>query len=64
MLHLFRRSLLSMIGLIIILFIIFIAIFAPFFAQEHPSYVEVSTEQGTIRIEERWDIQFEDKLQS
>lgn len=62
MLHLFRRSLLSMIGLIIILLIVFIAIFAPFFAQEHPSYVEVSTEQGTTRIEERWDIQFEDKF--
>jgi len=62
MLHLFRRSLLSMIGLIIIIFIIFIAIFAPFLANEHPTYVEVSTEQGTKRIEERWDINFENKL--
>jgi peptide/nickel transport system permease protein len=62
MLHLFRRSLLSMVGLIIILFIVFVAFFAPFLAQEHPTYVEVSTEQGTTRIEERWSIQFEDKF--
>ena len=62
MLHLFRRSLLSMIGLIIILFIVFIAIFAPFLAQEHPTYVEVSTDRDTTRIEERWSIQFEDKF--
>jgi hypothetical protein len=43
-----------MVGLIIILFIVFVAFFAPFLAQEHPTYVEVSTEQGTTRIEERW----------
>ncbi len=51
-----------MIGLIIILFIVFIAIFAPLLANEHPTYVEVSTEQGTRRIEERWDINFQDKF--
>ena len=62
MLHLFRRSLLSMIGLILILFVIFIAIFAPYLAIQHPTYVEVSTEQGTRRIEERWDINFQDKF--
>ena len=62
MLHLFRRSLLSMIGLIIILIIVFIALFAPLLALEHPTYVEVSTEQGTNRIEERWDINFDDKF--
>jgi len=62
MLHLFRHSLLSMIGLILILFIILIAIFAPFLAMQHPTYVEVSTEQGTRRIEERWDINFNEKF--
>jgi peptide/nickel transport system permease protein len=62
MLHLFRKSFLSMMGLILIIFVILIAIFAPYLAKEHPSYVEVSTDQGTTRIEERWDIKFEDKL--
>lgn len=38
------------------------AIFAPFLAKEHPSYAEVPTEQGTIRVEERWDIHFDRKL--
>jgi peptide/nickel transport system permease protein len=51
-----------MIGFIIILFIILIALFAPLLAQEHPTYVEVSTDQGTTRIEERWNIQFEEKF--
>jgi len=51
-----------MMGLILIIFVILIAIFAPYLAKEHPSYVEVSTDQGTTRIEERWDIKFEDKL--
>lgn len=51
-----------MIGLIIILIIVFIALFAPLLALEHPTYVEVSTEQGTNRIEERWDINFDDKF--
>jgi peptide/nickel transport system permease protein len=51
-----------MIGLILILFIILIAIFAPFLAMQHPTYVEVSTEQGTRRIEERWDINFNEKF--
>ncbi len=62
MLHLFRKSFLSMIGLILIIFVVIIAIFAPYLAIEHPTYVEVSTEQGTTRIEERWDIKFKDKL--
>lgn len=62
MLHLFRHSLLSMIGLALILLVIFVSIFAPLLIQEHPSYVEVSTDQGTTRVEERWDINFENKL--
>jgi peptide/nickel transport system permease protein len=62
MLHLFRKSLLSMIGLILILILLFVAIFAPLIAQEHPSYVEVPTEQGTTRVEERWNINFDRKL--
>lgn len=64
MVHLFRRSLLSMIGLVLILFLIIVALFAPFIASEHPSYVEVQTEQGTTRVEERWEIHFDRKLQS
>ncbi len=64
MLHLFRRSLLSMIGLVLILFLIIVALFAPLIASEHPSYVEVQTEQGTTRVEERWEIHFDRKLQS
>jgi len=63
MLHLFRRSLLSMIGLVLIIFLIIVALFAPFIASEHPSYVEVQTEQGTTRVEERWEIHFDRKLQ-
>ena len=63
MAHLFRKSLLSMIGLIIILIMIFLALFAPFIASQHPSYVKVSTEQGTTVTEERWDIDFNQKLQ-
>ena len=62
MMHLFRRSLLSMIGLTLIIILILVALFAPFLASEHPSYVEVSTEQGTTRTEERWEIHFDQKL--
>ena len=62
MIHLFRKSLLSMTGLILIFLVILVAIFAPFLANDHPRYVEVSTDQGTKRIEERWDIHFEDQL--
>jgi len=51
-----------MIGLVLIFLLIFMAIFAPFLAKEHPSYAEVPTEQGTIRVEERWDIHFDRKL--
>jgi peptide/nickel transport system permease protein len=63
MLHLFRRSLLSMVGLILILILLFVALFAPLLASQHPTYVEVQTEQGTTRSEERWDINFSQKLQ-
>ena len=62
--HLFRKSLLSMIGLVLILIMIFLALFAPFIASQHPSYVKVSTEQGTTVTEERWDIDFSQKLLS
>jgi len=62
MAHLFRKSLLSMIGLILILILIIVALFAPFIASQHPSYVRVSTEQGTTVIEERWDINYNEKL--
>ncbi len=60
--HLFRKSLLSMIGLILILILIIVALFAPFIANQHPSYVRVSTDQGTTVTEERWDIHFDEKL--
>jgi len=63
MAHLFRKSLLSMIGLVLILILIVVALFAPFIASQHPSYVRVSTEQSTTVVEERWDINFTDKLQ-
>ena len=63
MAYLFRKSLLSMIGLVLILILILVAIFAPFIASEHPSYVKVSTEQDTTVIEERWEIDFNQKLQ-
>jgi len=62
MVHLFRRSLLSMIGLTLIIILLLVALFAPFLASQHPSYVEVSTEQGTTRVEERWEIHFDQKL--
>jgi len=62
MAHLFRKSLLSMIGLILILILIIVALFAPFIASQHPSYVRVSTEQSTTVIEERWDINFSETL--
>lgn len=62
MMHLFRRSLLSMIGLTIIIILILVALFAPFLASQHPSYVEVTTEQGTTTTEERWEIHFDQKL--
>jgi peptide/nickel transport system permease protein len=62
MAHLFRKSLLSMIGLILILILILVALFAPFLASQHPSYVRVSNDQGTTVIEERWDINFSQKL--
>jgi peptide/nickel transport system permease protein len=62
MAHLFRKSLLSMIGLILILILIIVALFAPFIASQHPSYVRVSTDQGTTVTEERWDIFFSEKL--
>jgi len=62
MLHLLRKSLLSMIGIVLILILLLVALFAPLLASEHPSYVEVSTEQGTTRTEERWDIHFDKKL--
>jgi peptide/nickel transport system permease protein len=62
MVHLFRKSLLSMIGLILILILIIVALFAPFIASQHPSYVRVSTEQGTTVTEERWDINFSQTL--
>ena len=61
--HLFRRSLLSMVGLILILILLIVALIAPFLASEHPSYVEVPTEQGTTRVEERWTIYFDRALQ-
>ena len=63
MAYLFRKSLLSMVGLILILILILVALFAPFIASQHPSYVKVSTEQDTTVIEERWDIDFDQKLQ-
>jgi peptide/nickel transport system permease protein len=62
MAHLFRKSLLSMIGLILILILIFVALFAPFIASQHPAYVQVSTDQGTTVTEERWDINFNESL--
>jgi peptide/nickel transport system permease protein len=62
MMHLFRRSLLSMIGLTLIIVLVLVALFAPFLASQHPSYVEVGTEQGTTRTEERWEIHFDQKL--
>ncbi|PNX48152.1 MAG: D-ala-D-ala transporter subunit, partial [Thermoplasmata archaeon M8B2D] len=62
MAHLFRRSLLSMIGLILIIILIFIALFAPFISSQHPSYVTVETEQGTKVTEERWAINFSQSL--
>lgn len=62
MVHLFRRSLLSMIGLVLIIILLLVALFAPLIASEHPSYVEVSTEQGTTNVEERWEIHFDRKL--
>lgn len=51
-----------MIGLVLILLLLIVALFAPFIAKEHPSYVEVPTEQGTTVVEERWNIHFERKL--
>jgi peptide/nickel transport system permease protein len=62
MAHLFRKSLLSMIGLMLILILIVVALFAPYIANQHPTYVRVSTEQGTTVIEERWDINFSQTL--
>jgi peptide/nickel transport system permease protein len=62
MAHLFRKSLLSMIGLILILILVIVALFAPLIASQHPSYVRVSTEQGTTVTEERWDINFSQSL--
>lgn len=62
MAHLFRKSLLSMIGLILILVLILVALFAPFIASQHPSYVRVSTDQGTTVTEERWAIDFSQSL--
>jgi len=62
MFHLFRKSLLSMIGLAIIIVLLLVALFAPFIAKEHPTYAEVSTEQGTTQVEERWEIHFDRKL--
>jgi peptide/nickel transport system permease protein len=62
MAHLFRKSLLSMIGLILILILVFVALFAPFIATQHPAYVRVSTEQGTTVVEERWAINFSQSL--
>jgi len=63
MVHLFRKSLLSMVGLILILLLLGVALIAPLLASEHPNYVEVPTEQGTTRVEERWDIHFDRALQ-
>jgi peptide/nickel transport system permease protein len=51
-----------MIGLTLIIILLLVALFAPFLASQHPSYVEVSTEQGTTRVEERWEIHFDQKL--
>jgi peptide/nickel transport system permease protein len=51
-----------MIGLALVIVLLIIALFAPWIASEHPSYVEVPTEQGTTRVEERWDIHFDRKL--
>ena len=51
-----------MIGLVLVIILLIIALFAPWIASEHPSYVEVPTEQGTTRVEERWDIHFDRKL--
>ncbi|PNX49004.1 MAG: D-ala-D-ala transporter subunit [Thermoplasmata archaeon M11B2D] len=62
MAHLFRKSLLSMIGLVLILILILVALFAPFIASQHPSYVQVSTDQGTTVTEERWAINFSQSL--
>ena len=52
-----------MVGLILILILLIVALIAPFLASEHPSYVEVPTEQGTTRVEERWTIYFDRALQ-
>jgi len=46
----------------LIIVLVLVALFAPFLASQHPSYVEVGTEQGTTRTEERWEIHFDQKL--
>jgi peptide/nickel transport system permease protein len=51
-----------MIGLTLIIILVLVALFAPFLASQHPSYVEVTTEQGTTTTEERWEIHFDQKL--
>ena len=61
-LSLFRHSLLSMIGLGLIIFIILVALFAPYLAKEHPTYVRLLNPEGKYVTEERWDIHFGDKL--
>jgi len=61
--HLFRKSPLAMIGLVLISLIVFAAIFAPQLATEHPTQVKVLNAQGKYVTEERWDINFDEKLE-
>ena len=61
--YLFRKSLVAMIGLVIIVFVVAIAIVAPWISIQHPTYQSVQTDQGTMRTEERWDINFNESLQ-
>ncbi len=61
--YLFRKSFVAMMGLAIILFVVIIAIIAPWISIQHPGYQSVNTEQGTVRVEERWDINFSESLQ-
>jgi len=62
MFYLFRHSFLSMMGLFLIIFVVLVALLAPFIAIQHPTYVTVTTERDTTRVEERWDIHFDEKF--
>ncbi|MEA1993414.1 MAG: ABC transporter permease [Euryarchaeota archaeon] len=61
--NLFRHSLLSMVGLTLILFMVFIAIFAPFLAKDHPEYAKLVNPQGKMVEEQRWELHFDEKLE-